>query len=226
LGDFTRNHYVPEWYQYRFFEGSEKENKFFYLDMKPEVITAPNGKKYSRKSILKWGPPRCFYEEHLYTTRFLGWESTEIEEKFFGKIDADGKRAVEYFSDFEHPSVGHEAFNNFLPFMSVQKIRTPKGLSYVEKFTRSKDKNYLLIDMQQFNRMHCALWTEYVWSIVDTSEANTKFIVSDNPITLYNQACFPASEWCRGNNDPGIWLNGTHTSCLPRRICTFIWTTA
>ena len=89
--EYTRNHYVPEWYQYRFFEGSEKESKFFYLDLKPEVKTAPNGKKYSRNPILRWGPPNCFYKDHLYTTKFLEWESTEIEELFFGKIDTDGK---------------------------------------------------------------------------------------------------------------------------------------
>ncbi len=219
--DFTRNHYVPEWYQYRFFEGTEKEKKFFYLDLKPEVRTAPNGKKYTRNSILKWGPPSCFYEDHLYTTRFLDWISTEIEEKFFGKIDTNGQKAVEFFSEFKHPSVDHGAFNDFLPFMSVQKIRTPKGLSYLSRFTRSKNKNQLLIDMQQFQNMHCALWTECVWSIVDASASNTKFIISDNPVTVYNQACFPGSSWCRGNNDPGIWLNGTYTIyplCLDKAL--------
>jgi hypothetical protein len=71
LGQYTRNHYVPEWYQYRFFEGNEKEKKFFYLDLKPTVETGANGKKYTRKSILKWGPPNCFFSEHLYTTKFL-----------------------------------------------------------------------------------------------------------------------------------------------------------
>lgn len=202
---------MPEWYQYRFFVGNEKENKFFYLDMRPEVKTASNGKKYPRKSILRWGPSRCFYEEHLYTTRFLGWESTEIEEKFFGKLDTNGKNAVEYFSEFEHPSVDQNAFHNFLLFMSVQKIRTPKGLSYLALFTKATNKNQLLQRMQEFQMMHCALWTECVWSIVDASQSNTKFILSDNPVTVYNQGCFPASPWCRGNNDPGIWLNGTQT---------------
>lgn len=179
--------------------------------MKPEVNPAPNGKKYPRKSVLKWGPPRCFYEDHLYTTRFMGWESTEIEEKFFGKLDTDGKKALEYFSEYEHPSGDYEAINNFLPFMSVQKIRTPKGLSNLASFTKAKNKNQLLLDMQQFHRMHCALWLECVWSIVDASESNTKFIISDNPVTVYNPGCFPASTWCRGNNDPDIWLNGTQT---------------
>lgn len=211
MGDFTRNHYVPEWYQYRFFDGSEKEKKFFYLDMKPEVLTAKNGKKYTRKSVLRWGPPSCFFQDHLYTTRFSGWASTEIEEKFFGKLDTDGKRALEYFSEFEHPSADHYAFQHFLPYMSVQKIRTPKGLTYLANTTKSNNKNQLLINMQQLHRIHCALWAECVWSIADASESATKFIVSDNPVTFYNQACFPASEWCRGANDPDIRLNGTHT---------------
>ncbi len=211
MKDFTRNHYVPEWYQYRFFDGNEKEKKFFYLDMKPDIRVAPNGKRYSRKSILRWGPPSCFYEDHLYTTRFLNWESTEIEEKFFGKIDSSGQKAVEYFSDFEHPSVDHEAFSTFLPFMSVQKIRTPKGLAYLSQFTRSSSKNKLLMEMQTFQNMHCALWTECVWSIVNAANSTTKFIISDNPVTVYNQACFPGSSWCIGSNDPGIWLNGTYT---------------
>lgn len=65
--------------------------------------------------------------------------------------------------------------------------------------------------LQEYHMMHCALWTECVWSILDASESDTKFIVSDNPVTVYNQACFPASKWCRGSNDPGIWLNGTYT---------------
>lgn len=179
--------------------------------MKPDVRVVPNGKKYTRKSILRWGPPSCFYEDNLYTTRFLDWESTEIEEKFFGEIDSNGQKAVEYFSDFEHPSVDHEAFNTFLPFMSVQRIRTPKGLAYLSQFTRSSSKNQLLMDMQQFQNMHCALWAECVWGIVDATNSKTKFIISDNPVTVYNQACFPGSTWCRGSNDPGIWLNGTHT---------------
>lgn len=211
MGNYTNNHYVPEWYQYRFFDGSEKENKFYYLDSNPETITTPNGEKHKRKSLLRWGPPRCFCENHLYTTKFLAWESTEIEERFFGKLDTNGRGAIEYFTQFEHPSVNQKAFHDFLLYMSVQKIRTPKGLSYLSLFTKTKDKNQLLIDMQEFQMMHCALWTECVWCIVDASDSDTKFIISDNPVTVYNSGCFPASRWCRGSNEPGIWLDGTHT---------------
>lgn len=59
--------------------------------------------------------------------------------------------------------------------------------------------------------MNCALWSECVWSITDASQSETKFIVSDHPVTVYNQACFPRSKWCLGANDPGIWLSGTDT---------------
>ena len=32
---------------------------------------------------MRWGPPRCFYRDDLYSTQFGDWKSTEIEEKFF-----------------------------------------------------------------------------------------------------------------------------------------------
>jgi hypothetical protein len=38
-----------------------------------------------------------------------------------------------------------------------------------------------------------------------------KFIVSDHPVTVYNRACYPGSTFCRGCNDPDIWLLATHT---------------
>jgi hypothetical protein len=211
LGSYKRHHYVPQWFQQRFFTNEANEKKFLYLDLKPEYKIAPNGKKYYRKALLNWGPPKCFYKDDLYTTRFPGWESTEIEEKFFGKIDFQGKKAVEYFANFDHPSIGQDEFYSFLEYTSVQKLRTPKGLEYLRSFAKSGDKNQLLFDMQKFQKMHCALWSECVWSIVDASDSNTKFLLSDNPITLYNQGCFPESKYCRGSNDPGIWLDGTYT---------------
>jgi hypothetical protein len=41
--------------------------------------------------------------------------------------------------------------------------------------------------------------------------SETKLLLSDHPVTVYNQGCFPASKWCLGFNDPDIWLSGTHT---------------
>jgi len=211
LADFKKHHYVPQWYQYRFLDDSEAEKKFFYLDLRPDTVTTSLGTEYTRRALLRWGPSKCFFQDDLYTAAFRGWEFREIEQYFFGHIDANGHRAVQYFSGFKHPSADEEAFNALLLYMSVQKLRTPKGLSYLAAITRNADKNRLLSTMLELRGMHCALWTECIWSIVDASSAKTRFIVSDHPVTVYNQECFPGSKWCAGHNDPPIWLNGTHT---------------
>lgn len=211
MSDYKRNHYVPQWYQHRFFRGDEKEKKLFYLDFYPEKIKISNGKFYTRKSLLHWGPSNCFMEEDLYTTKFLGFESTEIEQYFFGKIDRDGLTAVEYWNSFKHPSVDYDAFHGIMAYMSSQKLRTPKGLAYLRSVFKGFDQNQILFKLQKYHKMHCALWTECVWSILDASESEIKFICTDHPVTVFNQACFPASKWCRKFKDPGIWLNGSHT---------------
>jgi len=211
MSDYRRNHYVSQWYQHRFFQGYEKEKKLFYLDLRPERVKPPNGKYYTRKALLHWGPSNCFMEEDLYTTNFLGFESTEIEQYFFGKLDREGQKAVEYWSSFEHPSVDYKSFKGIMSYMSSQKLRTPKGLAFLKSIFKGANKSQILIKLQEYHKMHCALWTECVWCIVDASESDIKFICTDHPVTVFNHACFPASKWCRGFNDPGIWLNGTHT---------------
>ncbi len=208
---YSRNHYVPEWYQKRFLSDAMLEKKFFYLDLKPERITR-NGKTYIRKDLLRWGPNRCFLEDNLYTTSFGDWESTEIEERFFGKIDSEGKTAVEFFSSFRFDQGNpHDAFHALLPYMSVQKLRTPKGLGHLSKTVNIDNKNIVLMAIQKFQNLFCALWTECVWSIADASNSDIKFIVSDHPVTVFNKGCFPASKWCRGTGDADIRFTGTHT---------------
>ena len=210
MSKYKRNHYVPEWYQSRFFSDENKDRKFHYLDLKPESMIS-NGHRYKRKNLLRWGSVNCFCENDLYTTNFSGWESTEIEQKFFGNVDSLGLKAVDYFSNFQHPSADPKMFNSFLQYMSIQKLRTPKGLAYLSSILDSKDKNYILHKLQELQQMFCALWTESVWSIVDATESQTKFIITDHPVTTYNKKCFPASKWCGGYSDPDIWLSGTHT---------------
>lgn len=170
-----------------------------------------NGHQYTRNALLRWGPPRCFYLDDLYTTAFGAWKSTEIEERFFGPVDQQGKAAVEYFATFERPSADSEKLGAMLPYMSIQKLRTPKGLGNFFSITGSDNQNNALIRMQEVQQIFCTLWTECVWCIADASESSTKFILSDHPITVYNQGCFPGSKYCLGHNDPDIGLNGTHT---------------
>lgn len=210
MSDYRNNHYVPQWFQDRFLLNGAKEKKFFYLDLDPPTIVSKKH-KYIQRSLYRWGPRKCFYEYDLYTTRFGNWKSTEIEKKFFWRIDNAGKEAVNYFTTFEHPSVNKEAFENLLVYMSIQKLRSPKGLTYLSDVVRINDKNSVLFKMQELQNLFCALWSECVWSIVDASNSETKFILSDHPVTVYNQACHPTSKWCLRFRDPDISFSGTHT---------------
>ena len=210
MTEYSRNHYVPRWLQYRFIPPAQKENKFYYLDLKPETCIS-NKRKYTRRAVMRWGPPKCFCIHDLYTTAFGDWKSTEIEERFFGPLDEQGKSAVEYFASFEHPSADGEKLNALLRYMSTQKMRASKGLEELAKIIMSTDKNQTLLGIQKLRDMYCAIWTECVWGIIDASDSKLKFLLSDHPITVYNKGCFPGSKHCLGYNDPPIWLTGTHT---------------
>lgn len=208
---YRRNHYVPEWYQKRFLDPNSREKKFYYLDLSPEPIVVNGRKIKDRDAMLRWGAKKCFVETDLYTTRFGHIESTEIEEKFFGRIDRCGQKAVEYLSDFMHPSVDPEAFQDLMVYMSTQKLRTPKGLDYLASKVRSADRNQLLFSLQRLRHMFCAIWSECVWVLADCKNTDTKLIISDHPVTVYNMGCFPKSQMAVSNGDPEIWNNGTHT---------------
>ena len=74
------------WDQRRFLPPGSTQ--FYYLDLKPETVVSPGGKKYERRALLRWGPSKCFYADHLYTLR-LGALSTDVfEHQFFGPLDA------------------------------------------------------------------------------------------------------------------------------------------
>ena len=207
---YRLNHYVPIWYQERFIPNSSKERKFKYLDLKPQTLSS-SGRQYKRRDVLRWGPPKCFCELDLYTTKFGSWISTEIEEKFFGPVDASAREALDYFAAFTHPSAEEKLFQRLMLYMSIQKLRTPKGLRMLSVLTQQTDKNGVLRQLQRLRQLYCAIWTECVWSVADASESDVKFLISDHPVTVYNQGCFPASQWCADFRDPDIWLSGTHT---------------
>lgn len=208
--EYRRNHYVPQWYQRRFLPSSG-EQKFYYLDLQPDILVSGNGIARKRKDVLRWGPNKCFAQHDLYTTRFGNLYSTEIERRFFGEIDTRGEVAVKHFAAYKHPEYDHDSFNKLLPFISVQKLRTPKGLLALQRKARITDRNSLLIAIQRFQNMFCAVWTECVWQIADAGQSPTKFIVSDHPVTVYNRRCTPLSAWCQGHRDPDIRCIGSHT---------------
>lgn len=208
--EYRNHHYVPQWYQKGFMSSGVFE--LFYLDMYPGTFTDPRGKVHQKKSLWKQGSRKCFVEENLYTTRINGIQPKDIEKYFFGSIDTDGKPAVEYFESFGYPLKDWgNSLESIMLYMSTQKLRTPKGLSWLSNKIGSSNKDDILRAMLQLGKLHCAIWMESVWLIADASNSETKFIISDHPVTVYNRECGPSSRFCRGNNDPDIWQQGTHT---------------
>jgi len=207
-GDFRHNHYVPEWYQRRFLPSGQ--GKYHYLDLKPDTVER-NGHRFTRHALQHWGPASCFAQDDLYTVKAGSFLNTEIEQFFFGKIDRNGKAAVEYFDAFTHPSADDRAFYDLMTYMSVQKLRTPKGLGWLAQAARSRHGNLAFMHLQALQNMFCAIWAECVWQIADATRSPVKFIISDHPVTIYNRGCFPGSVHCVGFNDPDIRQVASHT---------------
>lgn len=180
------------------------------------------GARRPLKSVRKLGFRRCFAQDDLYTVNLGGVESTDIEKVFFGQVDNGAVPAVDCWANYTHfgeydPKYGEpgKPLKNLLLHMSTQKLRTPKGLAWlteeVKRNTGSDDRNLVLRAMVELRNLYSAIWAECVWQIADASQSETKFIVSDHPVTVYNRRCGPRSEWCRGYNDPDIRFHASHT---------------
>jgi hypothetical protein len=98
-----------------------------------------------------------------------------------------------------------------MTYMSVQKLRTPKGLGWLAETARIEHQNLTLIFLQQIQGIFCTIWTECVWQIADATQSAVKFIISDHPVTVYNRGCFPGSPYCAGFRDPDIRMVASHT---------------
>lgn len=208
--NYKNNHYVPQWYQKKFMLLNEHE--LYYLDLKPEIVKDSKGIFHTKNDLYRQGARKCFTEEDLYTTKLPGIGAKDIEKVFFGKIDTRGRPAVEYFENFAYPLKDWgTSFEDITMYMSTQKLRTPKGFAWLSNQIKVKDKDEILRAMLKFRQLFCAIWTECVWLIADATKSDTKFIISDHPVTVYNRECGPRSQWCRDSNDPHIWLQGTHT---------------
>ena len=145
---YRHNHYVPVWYQRRFMLPGQ--GVYHYLDLKPAVVES-HGRRHVRRALRLLGPVSCFAQADLYTTKWGNIENTEIEQFFFGKIDSGGRQAVEFFGRFQHPDSDFDgdAYRNLMTYMSVQKLRTPKGLGWLEETSRTKHRNLTLLFLQE-----------------------------------------------------------------------------
>lgn len=210
--EYSNNHYVPKWYQRRFIPAAKADRELYLLDLKPERFRDGRDVRRHHKILRRTGTRRCFAVENLYTTRFGGIESHELERVFFGEVDRRGKEAVEFFAQFDHDRVSGDALENLMLYMSTQKLRTPKGLDWLAAQAGAQRRGEVLEHLTTLRSLYGAIWAECVWQIADASESETKFIVSDHPVTVYNRSCAPGNPlWCKGANDPDIRLQATHT---------------
>jgi hypothetical protein len=79
-------------------------------------------------------------------------DSVQIEKQFFGAIDRNGHRAVEYFANFAYPWDGGNPLVEMMLYMSTQKLRTPKGLAWLREVTGAEDQTQILAAMHRSAR--------------------------------------------------------------------------
>ena len=201
------HHYVPRWYQKRFLP--QGQTNFYLMDLHPERIEWSGG-SHQLKALRRRGPDVCFYEDDLYTVKLGSWTTDQIERSFFGMVDSRGRAAVAHFAEFDgikEPTTW-TAGGDLPPYMDAQKFRTPRGLDLIKQRRGSRDDNLTLLEMQgkfEFTTM----WMEGVWEIVRARKTQTKFIVSDDPVTFYCKSVFP-SEW-KYPNEISLKQIGTRT---------------
>lgn len=203
------NHYVAEWYQRRFL--TPGSTRFRYLDLRPEKHEGRPGQFYHRAAVLPWGPGRCFAQEHLYTLKFGRVMTDAMEHGFFKSIDDGGLLGVPYFAQFGFQSGFEEAWHGLMAFMDAQRYRTPRGLDHLKKIMRVDSNNALLIALERIFQYNATMWTEGIWEIVNATNSPTKFLLTDNPVTFYNERAFPGGPLCSHPNDARLHWIGTRT---------------
>ncbi|HVV76831.1 MAG TPA: DUF4238 domain-containing protein [Mycobacteriales bacterium] len=157
------------------------------------------------------GIRQCFAADDLYTLRFGREQTTSIEKQLFGDLDQRGNDSVAYWSTFAHPAADQKALSGLMHYMSAQKLRTPKGLDWLAQQLRTTDPNQTLGAMVKLRTLFASIWAESIWQIADASQSETKFIVTDHPVSVYNRVLGPRNRLCRPPNDPDIRLHGSHT---------------
>lgn len=202
------NHYVPIWYQKGF--SQNQSTLIHYLDLDDREINTPKGKITVKSRPKKESMKNTFCIRDLYSTFLSGFISDEIEDKLFGEIDIKGSRAVKAFIKNE-PTYMHQRFFDFFQFIDIQKLRTPKGLDWINNKYSGLNHNELLLEMQTLMKMNIALWTEGVREIVSAKDSNVKFILSDHPVTTYNYSISPKDIASKYPYEPPIPLKATQT---------------
>lgn len=204
-----RHHYVPIWYQKGFL--APGQTSFKILDLHPEVFKDAKGKVRGRgREILNKGPDAHFWEPDLYTIRWLGRTDDVIERMLFGAIDTIGKKAIQAWLAEDYRTV-HETYWHVYEFMDALRLRTPKGLKFVQATSQKRSQLDLMVAMQEMRLMHCIMWAEGCLEIVHAPQGSSGFIFSDHPVTLFNRHVFPGDPDIPAGFDPHLHWQGTQT---------------
>jgi hypothetical protein len=206
------HHYVPQWLQRRF---TGNQDRYFYRDLAPERFTKPDGTHYTRRATNRWGPQKCFASEDLYAVNFPGQESDIVEKEFFGIVDDQAAKAIEFFVTGEFPPA-NDYYMWFLRYLSIQKMRTPKGLDWLRSFGSYafgpiSTPEALMITLRRMGEMHITTWAECVWELVEAPVPDVGFILTDHPVTVYNLKAYPGSHLATYPAEPAIELLGSRT---------------
>ncbi len=202
-----KNHYVPHSHQEGFFRAGN--DTFALLDLNPEKHPKPDGTWVAGRSLFKCHTARAFVQEDLYSTFFGTQVNDEIERKLFGDIDTRGAPAVRAFCETDEAE-WHDHFEDLFEYLDIQKLRTPKGLDWLRQQYPELSQNELMLEMQGIRMLNVTTWTTGVREIVSAKNSNTKFILSDHPIAVYNHAVPPPT----GRQqlvDPSIALKASQT---------------
>jgi hypothetical protein len=225
------HHFVPQWYQRQFLppEGGE----FLVLDKSPAThVVGGDGKRRpirSPRSTFRCGPKKLFQKPGLYSAALRGVPDDAIERIVFGRLDDIGAKAASLFSDwpvsngffspnddqipekYGHPS---HRMQDLLEYLDAQKARTPKGIAQIKtvlaRAGRLGASNTVLMQhLLNRRKVNCTVWAEGVWEIFSAKKASIKFILSDDPVVIYNLDCYPASLACQYPNDPDPFWRGS-----------------
>ena len=204
-----RHHYIPQWYQKGFL--LDGYTSFKILDKSPDIFRNAQGMVVgSGRQIINKGPDAWFFEKNLYTTRVMGEPNDDIERLLFGEIDRTGKEAIQALLENDYSKI-HFTYTQVFEFLDALRLRTPKGLRFVEATLKATTQQQLMTRMQHARRMHCVMWMEGAIEIFDADKSATKFIFSDHPVTFFNSYVFPKDPAIpNGLDAPQHWL-GTQT---------------
>jgi hypothetical protein len=134
-----------------------------------------------------------------------------VEHGFFKAIDDNGLVGVDFIADYAFRNGFEEAWHGIMAFMDAQRFRTPRGLEFFAKATKVDNRNALLLAMNAIFQQNATMWTEGIWEIVKANNSPTKFLLTDNPVTFYNERAFPGSPYCIYPQDALLRWVGTRT---------------